>query len=408
MNASKWSIEYACPQCGAPLSLDEAERLIACPYCRTRVYLTAGDAFRYLLPAAEGLGEKLYFIPYWRLKGLTFLFSPSGISSRFTDTNLLALRHRGLPLSLGLRPQTMKLRFVSPQVAGRFLRAEGTVQDLLPRIAAQSGEHPVPQAFIGETVSRIYAPVYLRQGLLHDALLKRPLPSASALDEAAFRNTPEDLPWQISLVSTLCPSCGWDLQGEKDTLVLLCPNCRSLWQCRGARLEKIAFSALKDGPEPRHYLPFWKMKVGLEGMELASMADLVRFANLPRAVTPPLEQTPLFFWSPAFKIHPAQFLRWSRQLTVAQPEGEIPDLLPRGALYPVTLPATEALEGIRVTLFQLAANKHRALALLPHIRISPQESRLVFHPFQAGPRELTHSRLGLTVDRTALSFGAQL
>ena len=408
MNVSKWSVEYSCPQCGAPIQLEETDRLVACPYCRTRVYLVAESAFRYILPAAEGLTDELYFIPYWRLKGLTFLFQGSGITHRYIDTNLLSLHQQGLPLSLGLRPQALKLRFVPPLVSGRFLKSDRTAQDLLRIPAVQGKEELAPQAFIGETISLIYAPVYLRHGLLHDAVLKRPLQTACSTDESALYNAPEASPWQISFVSTLCPSCGWNLEGEKDTMVLVCRNCRSLWQCRGTRLEKIPFAALTDGPEPRHYLPFWRMNVRTEGLELASMADLIRIANLPRAVTPELERTPLSFWSLAFKIHPTQFLRWSRQMTVAQPSGEEPGQLPEGTLYPVTLSAAEALEGIRVTLFHLAANKRQTLALLPHITVFPQETLLVYHPFEPSGRELIHTRMGLTVDRTAMSFGTQL
>jgi hypothetical protein len=107
------------------------------------------------------------------------------------------------------------------------------------------------------------------------------------------------------------------------------------------------------------------MNVRIEGTNLASKADLIRLANLPRAISPELERTPLFFWSPAFKIHATQFLRWSQQLTVLQPSGDTPDELPTGTVYPVTMPIAEALEGIRVTLFHLAANKRQALSLLP-------------------------------------------
>jgi DNA-directed RNA polymerase subunit RPC12/RpoP len=408
VNASNWSIEYSCPQCGAPLQLEETDRLVACPFCRTSVYLVAESAFRYILPPAEGLKEKLYFIPYWRMKGFTYLLQPSGVTNRFTDTNLLSLRQKGLPSSLGLRPQAMKLRFVTPQVSGHFLKSDRTVQDLLPLIVSQSGENPPMQAFIGETISQIYTPVYLRQGLLYDAVLKRPLQTIPGMDEAIDRSAREEKPWQVSFVSTLCPHCGWNLEGGKDTLILLCKNCRSLWQCRGTSLERVSFATLTDGPEPRHYLPFWRMNVRIEGTELASKADLIRLANLPRAITPELERTPLFFWSPAFKIHAAQFLRWSQQLTVLQPSNETPDELPTGTVYPVTMPIAEALEGIRVTLFHLAANKRQALALLPRISISLTEFQLVYHPFNLGSRELIHSRLGLTVDRTAMSFGTQL
>jgi predicted RNA-binding Zn-ribbon protein involved in translation (DUF1610 family) len=268
------------------------------------VYLVAEDSFRYLLPPAEGISQPLHFIPYWRLKGLTFLFQPTGIAARFTDASFLSLRHRGLPPSLGLRPQAMKLQFVTSRVSGRFLSSEPDDPGF-PASAGGSGwKCRGPAAFVGETVSRIYAPFYFRDGRLYDALLKRAVPTATDLDPSAIEGAPEISPWNVSFVSTLCPSCGWDLQGEKDALVLVCRNCGSLWQCRRAGLERIPFASLADGPAPLHYLPFWRMKVRMEGLELSSLADLVRIANLPRAISPELRNTPIYFWSPAFQDQP--------------------------------------------------------------------------------------------------------
>ena len=54
MNGTKWQIEQGCPQCGAPVTLDETDRLLACPFCRTRLYLVPEGHFRYHIPPAAG------------------------------------------------------------------------------------------------------------------------------------------------------------------------------------------------------------------------------------------------------------------------------------------------------------------------------------------------------------------
>jgi len=89
----------------------------------------------------------------------------SGLTQRFVDTNILALNSWGIPPSLGLRPQVLKLIFVSPEIEGRFLDPEIPVQDVLKNAAVslpqifekQFGipETPVPSIshnlFVGET-----------------------------------------------------------------------------------------------------------------------------------------------------------------------------------------------------------------------------------------------------------------
>jgi len=72
VNGSNFQIEQQCPQCGAPIILDEADRILSCKFCRTRVYLAAQDYFRFYIPPAEGISETIYFIPYWRIKGLSY------------------------------------------------------------------------------------------------------------------------------------------------------------------------------------------------------------------------------------------------------------------------------------------------------------------------------------------------
>ncbi len=407
-DSDTWQIDHQCPQCGAPVQLAEADRLLLCPFCRTKLCLTPGDCFRYCIPAPATAAQEIAYLPYWRLKGLSFALADQKIVHRFFDTNRLALDVKGLPLSLGLRPQACKLRFVSPEREGRFLDPVLSARAALQLLGA-TAPSGLPQVFIGEMISLIYAPVYLAGEVLYDGLLQSPLGALQQEDRERFLAPARPLDLQLRFIATLCPQCGGDLQGEREALVLICRNCSSAWTCGPTTLERVPISIMAAGRERAHcYLPFWRMRARLEGLDLNTCADLIRVANLPQAITGELEARPFYFWSPAFKINPALFLRWTRQMTVAQPAGEVVDTFPEAGLHPVTLPVSEAQEGIILTLASLLADKRRWPAILPHVRITLEEVILAYHPFSLSGGELVHAQMGVTINKNALAFGKQL
>src|SRR3972149_6420880 len=303
-NASEsWQIDHQCPQCGAPVTLDEADRLLLCPFCRTKLYLVVSDHFRYCIPAPEATSRDIIYLPYWRLKGLSFAVSNQEVTSRFFDTNPLPLKTedwKGLLISG--HPQDRQLRFIP----------------------------------------------------------------------------------------TLCPQCGWDLHGDREALILICRNCDSAWSFQATGLERVTFSIITADREDVYcYLPFWRMKASIEGISLSSYADLIRVGNLPKAITRELEEKLLYFWSPAFKINPALFLRWTRQMTIYQPEGKSVDKFPEATIHPVTLPVSEAQESIAITLASLITDKRKLFPLLPKVRIAMDEFMLEYHPFLINRNELS-------------------
>jgi len=400
-----WQIEHNCPQCGAPVILDETDRLLTCPYCRTRLYLATTGYFQYHLPLPEATSREVIYIPYWRLKGLFLSVQDREISSRFVDTSLLALTSGVFPLSLGLKPQVLKLKFVLPEIRGQFIAPYLPVPEVINSFQrrAASSFH---QAFIGEVVSLIYSPVYIENNNLYDALLRRPV--------APWKREDMDLPvsspgqWGLQFIPTLCPRCGWDLEGEKTSLVLLCRNCNSAWNCPTTAFEPLSFTVMEPGANgPLYYLPFWRLKVAIGGIKLTSHADLIRLGNLPRAITDACEEKAFYFWSPAFKVNPTLFLRWARQMTVFQPEGRVNETLPQ-EFYPVTLPAQEALETVKITMASIIADKRVISPLLPKIQTRLEESHLVYHPFTIGHHELIHTYIGMGIDKKALTYGIGL
>ncbi|MDI9569147.1 MAG: hypothetical protein QM278_00210 [Pseudomonadota bacterium] len=405
MNGSNWRIQEQCPQCGAPVVLEETDRILSCAYCRTRLFICSPDPCHYYIPAPTA-AETVY-VPYWRLRGLAYRIEPLEIGDAYIDLNRRALSLSGLPVSLGVRPQAMKLRFLSQETPGTFLQPGLTAEEALPRTITPSGGAG-RDIFIGEAVSLIYSPMTARGNTLYDAF--RPaqtLPWTEAERERCPALAPTART-RVRFLPTLCPSCGWDLQGARDTLALTCGNCQSVWTPSGAALERTPFLVMNGLGDDTHYLPFWRLRIHCEGIALESLADLARLTNLPRAITGEMERRPAYLWVPAFKINPALFMRWTRQATVFQPEADYGEKLPRQNIYPVTLTAPEALESVPLTLANIVTDKRVFFAALPRLKPHARETTLVYQPFSASPRELIHQTMKVVIDRKALSFGASM
>ncbi|MGB5216728.1 MAG: hypothetical protein WBN66_00380 [Smithella sp.] len=463
MNGSNFQIEQQCPQCGAPIILDETDRILSCKFCRTHVYLATNDHFRFYIPPAEGITENIYFIPYWRLKGLSYAIQPHDIAYKYFDANFLSFDAPLLPYSLGLRPQAMKLKFVGNRDnEGKFISSAHTTKDhLLKNFKTQTGT--LKEVFIGETASVIYSPLYCRNNRVYDAVLNKPLDLYSKDAEVEqILLSAKDEKWHIEFLSLLCPDCGADLPGEKNALVLFCDNCHSAWNPSGKNFIKVKFATWPENAENMTYLPFWQLKVKVSGIQLETYADLIKVANLPKAPTPAWQKTPFYFYTPAFKLNPALFLRWCRQLTVTPPPPDLAMDFPVKNIHPVTLPLSEALETSLITFSSLMGNKtnivdatpssnftledfpldplpfkistkekvremmglrvksslviinsidpdKKSLAdLLPSLNFTLEDASLILHPFKTSARELVHAKLGFSMDINALKMGAYL
>ena len=143
--------------------------------------------------------------------------------------------------------------------------------------------------YVGEEISLVYSPFYVKDGKLHDAFEKKPLSSFDLSNTEIQASLSKKEDWSPEFIPTLCPQCGWDLLGEKDSFVVLCRNCHTAWTSRNNSLNPVPFSIIKQpGVEESSvmYLPFWRMKFQFEGADLLSYADLIRLANLPRVPSP--------------------------------------------------------------------------------------------------------------------------
>ena len=264
----------------------------------------------------------------------------------------------------------------------------------------------IEASFVGETESLIYSPVSVRGNVLIDAILQSPVGDAGGnlVELPAESCDAED---QLTFLPMMCPVCGWDLEGAKNSLVLFCRNCATAWQSRGSGFESVefAFPAAKHAGDAAVYLPFWRLDASVKGLQLGSYADLARLANLPMVIRNGWEQKQPHFWVPAFKVHPSLFLHLSKSLTTLQPESEPHTPPPKSGILPVTVHADEALESLKVLLASLVVPKKFIFALLPGLSFSMNDRMLVYLRFRPKGQELIQEDFNMSIQASAVSWG---
>ncbi len=411
MKSSKLQIEHQCPQCGAPATLEETDHLFTCGFCRVKSYLLS-RVYRYVLPHKAGPGRELFYVPYWRFKGMLFSCTEAGVGHRIVDVSYRGVDSRHVPMSVGLRSQTQKLHFLTPETGGRFLQPNVAYADMLEKIRGRFGKTESTlflQEFIGETLSILYAPFFV-DGKLYDAVLNRPI-SPRLSEDDDLSNHPGGRPkWELRFVPAQCPECGWDLEGERDSFALDCRNCHSVWHAGKRGFTKLKFGHFppEGASEGTLFLPFYRIRPSVTGVDLDTRADLVRLANLPVAVTEAMGEEPFHFWAPAFKVRPQDFLRFSLRTTLGQPRGRVESSLPDGDLYPVTMPVTEALESLKLNLASFMKPPRKLYPLLPEIGIEPRDIALYYLPFRVMRNEVLYTPCRLRINRNLLVYGRQL
>jgi hypothetical protein len=381
---------------------------------------------------------------------MSFLIKSPTIQNKVVDTSLLATNHAFLPLSLGVRTQTLKLRFADPRTKATFLSPLISFQDAVSRFGASiheiesaissssffdhnflkdavitlgvsideavsrfgkprekteddfSSDHFFPRAFIGDTVSIIYFPIYLKGTAVYDAILNRPIAKLDARDTDIFSLPDKKKDWAVHFISAQCPDCGWDLTGERQSLSLLCKNCDTAWQVSQGQFKKLSYRAVPWRDKHAVFLPFWKMEVQMSGLDLHSYADLVRFVNLPRAIQKEWEKIGIFFWAPAFKVQPRMFLKLAKQMTIFQPSEELEEAVPTSTLHPVSLDSKEAFDSIMITLAHMTVKKEKIFPLLPDVKMKLKNAVLVYFPFAVRGNEFIQPQMQFSIQRTAL------
>ena len=360
-----------------------------------------------MLPHVAAVGKEVLFFPYWRYRGTRFRCIENEIQHQFVDVTHQAVESMYFPASMGLRAQAMRLAFVSPHTVARFLAPALSLQDILMRqevrfktdAASQKVYH---QSHVGEVLSLIYSPFYIDTQLV-DAVLNRPV--SGPLPESFMNTLPESGPpdWQMQFLSALCPSCGWDLFGERNAFVLMCANCNSAWQPVGFSLKRVPVGFIPD-EKADLFLPFWRIKADVSGIPLSSYADLVHLANLPRAIQEGWDQVAFRFWSLAFKLSPKVFLSLSIRMNLTQPQEKLKSGNPPGPVYPATLSIAEAVDALKTSLAGMMKPVETGFPKLPQIHIKALRFVLVYVPFQSGQHEWLQPRYNIAINKNLLSL----
>ncbi|MFH1886306.1 MAG: hypothetical protein ABIM40_06370 [Pseudomonadota bacterium] len=410
-----FNIDHACPQCGAPVVLEETDRVLDCPYCRVKLCMTSKGPYRYCM-VPKNAPKDIIYLPYWRLRGILYSAVPCKVDSQFLDASRLAASFPFAPHTLGLRTQALNLLFSSQGIPGRFVAPSIPFAVTLKGIeAGLSGlrlslsDEALERAYIGETTSIIHAPYYVRDGRLMDAILNEPVgpmpEDAQDFDPGIF--TP--VTWEPGFLPAMCPDCGWGLSGDKDSVVFLCENCDSAWQPRGDKFTPVAVGTAATEEKEPVYLPFWRIRCEVEGIKLSSYADMIRLANMPKAIQAEWERQPFGFWIPAFKVHPNLFIRLSRQLTTFPITSGVEERVPRKVkTHPVNLPLSEAAQSLKLCVASFGKPKRTIFQKLPSIRITPKKGGLVYVPFRTHGAEYVQDELGIAISITALYHGQSL
>jgi predicted RNA-binding Zn-ribbon protein involved in translation (DUF1610 family) len=410
VKSSSLRIQYQCPQCGAPATLEETDHLFSCDFCRVKSYLLS-SVYRYVLPNTAPPNKDLLYLPYWRCKGMLFFCASNEIKYKIVDVSNQGISSPFFPPSLGLRSQTLELRFLTPETEGRFLKPGHNREDMERIIDERfGGAMPMPihnRSFIGEVFSIIFAPFYVDDKVI-DAVLNRPVSPAlpEDFDVDSLEGGPAD--WRIRFIPALCPDCGWDLEGERASLALYCKNCKSIWQPAKSRFIKLKFGYMPQEGESITYLPFWRIKADISGIDLNTYADLVKLANLPRVVQEGWEEQAFRFWIPAFKVRPQDFLRFGNTLTLSQPQVDWEPTLPKQPLHPVTLSVQEAVEGLKLIFASFIKPRGIMFPKLPEIEIKGKSFFLAYIPFRKKGNELSQPAFRLRINKNLLTYALHL
>ena len=405
------TVRQECPQCGGMCELGEASRLLICPYCGVRLLL--GDEVpHYLLPCKKK-GETIIWAPYLRLKGAIFSCSLDGISHRLVDTTMTGIKMNVLPASLGFRPQAMPLHFPHPDQPGLFLRNRLKLPEALKAASARLHEFShdstaaIHEEWIGERASILSLPLVSDGATLYDGVTGDGLARLPEEKDFFHRHGQNKPPFCLTLLSSLCPQCGWDLDCHEQSIILFCHNCDTAWQMTGNTLQPVPYQTRVGQQRDSVHLPFWAMEADISGVKLATFADFLRLTNIPMAIKPHWEEQKMIFYCPAFRLNSKIFLRIASQITLHQIDAPRQEQIP-ASVQPANLSADEAVETIKLTLANSAVAKRNILPLLADIVVTTKKVSLTLLPFFDNGRELCQEESRVNINKQALQIGQKI
>ena len=188
----------------------------------------------------------------------------------------------------------------------------------------------------------------------------------------------------------------------------MCRNCSTAWYAASRSLKQLKFGLHPVDEENFLYLPFWRIKADISGVQLASYADLIKVANLPRVASDSAKDIGFRFWTPAFKVRPRVFLRLSTNMTLSQPRKSLIPELPKTRHQPVTMSVTEAVESLTINLSSFVKPRTKLSEIIPEIKIDAKSFVLVYVPFKEGHHEFIQPDLQFAINKNILTLSSNL
>ncbi|THB78280.1 MAG: hypothetical protein D6B25_04745 [Desulfobulbaceae bacterium] len=396
----------------------EADRLTTCVFCDIKNYRVDGGLQRFMLPdkipTRIERSEVIYF-PYLRFKGNIYSCRGRTIDYKVLDTTHQGLKVQDIPPSLGLRPQAMTIQMVNGSHSGRFLRRKEPAVTILQRasLLAESfsdygNDTLFHRAFIGETVSCIYLPLYRDGNSLYDGVLNRRISSFEpwyTQENGSVRYSKE---WEPTFLATVCPKCGAAMEGGSDALVLHCYNCHTCCAEKNGKFVPVPFEMVQAQNPNSVYIPFWRISAQSGKSKLRSLADLLRLTNQPVVVNKHHEKQELTFWIPAIKIRPQIFLKVAKSATLTQLKFLKGEQRLAKPIQPVTMPLKEATQALKSVVAETSVNKKEVLEQLPDINFSIKRNTLIFLPFEDTGHDFVQEESSLSIASSVVEFGRKL
>lgn len=408
-----YRIEHHCPQCSAPITLGENDHLLTCPYCKVRLYFSFDGFPRYYLPS-EANRDEVLLVPYWRSKGIKFSIRAGGIQESVIDRTWNASGYPCFPSSLGIRPQTLGLRLIEPDDPRRLLPAtlspeedppEYPLPSLVGRDWPEEEDPLLFRTFLRDALSLLYLPTLPREDTIYDAIDRKafgPVPPGLVSGEPA---TDGRNPCHYHFVPALCPNCGNDLNGEKESSIVFCPNCLIGFSVSNGRLQEVPFVVVNGNSTTDMFLPFWRIRVEPQGLPLPKTTGRILAGGRMQQ----FDRENFFFWVPAFKINPQLFLRLGHRTTIAQLQVEPLSAMPLlSSIQPVTIPLAEAVKSVKLLLALLSPKDLDLLSRLNDLSVEVKEARPALVPFEQAGCELANRQILVAVHTNALKYGRNL
>jgi DNA-directed RNA polymerase subunit RPC12/RpoP/predicted Zn-ribbon and HTH transcriptional regulator len=438
-----------CPQCGADISFEEESTVIQCQYCGCALHVTgrSGVVRTYAAPrndvrrmkqtidgvmkGADARGalvseKRLFFAPYWRIKGMVFrwIFGKNVRGEAVKELKTKKLDHtfpayHGMNLglrSLGIRPGALKLFFFDRakmselgsivHVAVPFHEAvhRGTSLSAVGLDETDMRVHLERTRLIGERYSMIYFPFWMirlslgkeARILILDAVANQVTrvltqeqwdemmtKAAKQPDRVVFEN--------VSFIPFKCPNCGWALPMNCFDIIHLCATCKQAWMERGGRFKAVRFEVAAPPPGREQalvYLPFWVLQADIHsnGQALKTVADLHEFSLLfPTRVAQSADHRPIRFYVPAVAVrNTAALNKLAVAVTQSQP---VFDQMPKEKLgefrfMGVFLPPKAATGMADILLCSMTpASNGRRQHFIQHPDMTISKMHLLWWPF---------------------------